>query len=276
MGPPSSWWGEVSAQAVISACMKPGTKRSFYHRNLWWVVALGMIAEQHGFSLVSREYRGSKEKYIWCCFKGHEWLSRYDGIIAGKGCPVCFKATLLSPSERVSRKRQRDKAYAEKNKVEKAKYDRQRRLEKLEELRANDKERYRCDPEKYKARVRRYQQENRDKVNKYSRERYRSDPVHKLKVTLRNRINKAIFHCFKSGSHVRDLGCSVEQLMSHLEARFLPGMTWENHGKWHIDHIKPLASFDLTQRDQFLQAAHYTNLQPLWGPDNLKKGARVL
>lgn len=51
-------------------------------------------------------------------------------------------------------------------------------------------------------------------------------------------------------------------------------MTWENHGKygWHIDHIKPLVSFDLTERKQFLEAVHFSNLQPLWSGDNLRKG----
>ncbi len=78
----------------------------------------------------------------------------------------------------------------------------------------------------------------------------------------------------KIGSAVRDLGCSVSELMAHLEIKFQPGMTWENWGSWHIDHIKPLASFDLTNREQFLIACHYTNLQPLWASDNLAKGAR--
>lgn len=64
------------------------------------------------------------------------------------------------------------------------------------------------------------------------------------------------------------------ELRAHLETRFLPGMTWENYGAWHIDHVRPLASFDLTDRAQLLQACHYTNLQPLWARDNRSKGAR--
>jgi hypothetical protein len=51
-------------------------------------------------------------------------------------------------------------------------------------------------------------------------------------------------------------------------------MTWANHGEWHIDHIRPLASFDLRKEDHLVLAFHYTNLQPLWAQENLRKGAR--
>jgi hypothetical protein len=69
------------------------------------------------------------------------------------------------------------------------------------------------------------------------------------------------------------VGCTWDHLVSHLEARFLPGMTWENRREWHIDHIRPLASFDLLDHEQQRAANHYTNLQPLWAEDNLRKGA---
>ena len=77
----------------------------------------------------------------------------------------------------------------------------------------------------------------------------------------------------KVGSAVGDLGCSVEFLKQYLEFKFQSGMTWDNHSQfgWHIDHIIPLSSFDLTDREQFLKACHYTNLQPLWWNENLSK-----
>jgi hypothetical protein len=77
----------------------------------------------------------------------------------------------------------------------------------------------------------------------------------------------------RSGSAVRDLGCTIPELRAHLEKQFQLNMTWKNHGLygWHIDHIKPLVKFDLTNRDQFLQACNYTNLQPLWAAQNLCK-----
>jgi hypothetical protein len=71
--------------------------------------------------------------------------------------------------------------------------------------------------------------------------------------------------------------CNVKKsLKLYLESKFQPGMSWDNWGRtgWHIDHIKPLALFNLSDRKQFLEACHYTNLQPLWAKDNLSKGDR--
>jgi len=119
---------------------------------------------------------------------------------------------------------------------------------------------------------------NRDAVQNYRtnycKSRRREDPVYRLQCNLRCRFRNALKRNFKSGSAVRDLGCTIPELKLYLEARFAPGMTWDNYGAWHVDHIKPLASFDLTDREQLLRACHYTNLQPLWAGDNLRKGAR--
>ncbi len=67
------------------------------------------------------------------------------------------------------------------------------------------------------------------------------------------------------------VGCDVKTLREHIQKQFLKGMTWENQGKWHIDHRKPCARFDLNKEEERHQCFHYTNLQPLWGPDNLSK-----
>ena len=96
-----------------------------------------------------------------------------------------------------------------------------------------------------------------------------------LQARLVNNLRKALHNGQKVGSAVRDLGCSISQLKHHLESRFQPGMSWGNYGQWHIDHIKPLDGFDLTNRAQFLRACHFTNLQPLWKTDNLSKGIKL-
>ena len=97
---------------------------------------------------------------------------------------------------------------------------------------------------------------------------------YRISGNLRSRISKYIKKNKKVGSVVRDLGCTINELKTYLELKFQDGMTWNNYGEWHIDHIKPLASFDLTDRKQLLEACHYTNLQPLWAEDNLSKGSK--
>ena len=72
-----------------------------------------------------------------------------------------------------------------------------------------------------------------------------------------------------------DLGCSVGEFKLYLEVQFQPGMVWENYGvEWHIDHITPLSWFDLSDKEQFSKACHYSNLQPLWKDENFSKGNR--
>jgi hypothetical protein len=110
--------------------------------------------------------------------------------------------------------------------------------------------------------------ENKRIYNNFKRN---TDEIYKLKSNLRSRILVALKNNFKVGSVIRDLGCSIEELKQHLESKFKDGMSWENQGKWHIDHIRPLSSFDLINREQFLQACHFSNLQPLWAEENLRK-----
>lgn len=69
------------------------------------------------------------------------------------------------------------------------------------------------------------------------------------------------------------VGCTPNELKQHIESLFQRGMTWENRELWHVDHIRPLASFDLSNPEQQHQAMHWTNLQPLWSADNVKKGS---
>jgi len=111
-------------------------------------------------------------------------------------------------------------------------------------------------------------------ITTYSKNRYNSNIQYRLAKLLRVRIRDSLKNQkLKTGSAVRDLGCSIEELKIYLEKRFQPHMSWENQGQWHIDHIIPLSKFDLTNREQLLKACHFTNLQPLWAKDNKTKGA---
>ena len=122
-----------------------------------------------------------------------------------------------------------------------------------------------------------WKKENRDAYNAYHRNRYHTNINHKLASRIRNRINDVLNGKVKV-SHVLDvLGCSLDFLKVHIEKQFKDGMSWSNWNKWgwHIDHITPLDSFDLSDKEQFAKAVHYTNLQPMWATDNWSKGNRI-
>jgi len=115
-------------------------------------------------------------------------------------------------------------------------------------------------------------QDRRNREDKYRKERI----DYRIKQSLRKRIRSAIMGFCKSKSTLRVLGCTVEELKNHLESKFSEGMTWDNYGYrgWHIDHIKPCALFNLERSEEQQQCFHYTNLQPLWAKDNMKKGKK--
>ena len=131
-------------------------------------------------------------------------------------------------------------------------------------------------PKEYFANYRKkeiYKEYQKKYQNKYILKRLSFDINFKLRYVLRSRISGCMkrIKTKKGGSAVRDLGCSIDEFKIYIEAKFKNGMSWNNHGQWHIDHIKPLSKFDLTDREQFLEACHYTNLQPLWAIENLSK-----
>jgi hypothetical protein len=127
---------------------------------------------------------------------------------------------------------------------------------------------------------------NKKKISNSLRQYYNKNPRHcdpklkllnKIKGNLRNRLNKAINGNYKTGSAVKDLGCSIEDFKLYMESQFQPGMSWDNHtvNGWHIDHIIPLSKFDLTDHEKLKKACHYSNLRPLWAKDNLSKSDKV-
>ena len=130
---------------------------------------------------------------------------------------------------------------------------------------------------------RQYRKDNLEKIKKKEREynkfRRDKDLNHIFYKRFRSRIRKTLIaqHAEKSNTTYELTGCDWIELRKHFESLFTEGMTWNNHGRygWHIDHITPCASFDLTDPDQQKICFHYSNLQPLWAEDNLKKGAKV-
>ena len=110
----------------------------------------------------------------------------------------------------------------------------------------------------------------------YMRRRRAADPVYAFTVKIRVMLMKALRKkgYTKRSKSQQIIGCTWGELVAHIESKFQPGMTWENRGEWHIDHITPLATAE-TEAD-IIRLNHYTNLQPLWAADNLRKGDRVL
>lgn len=137
-------------------------------------------------------------------------------------------------------------------------------------------------PEKKKIADAVYKEKNREKRkplnNQYMINRRRSDEQFRLIGVCRCRIYKALIEqdVEKQMPTKELIGCSVTDLKKHIESKFKDGMGWENYGLsgWHIDHIKPLSLFDLSDPVELLKACHFTNLQPLWAKENLSKGNR--
>jgi len=124
-----------------------------------------------------------------------------------------------------------------------------------------------------------YYQQNKARILReqaeYSKARASADPAYRLLRRLRKRVWDALVNGYKAAPTLELIGCSVDALMDHLEAQFSDGMTWENYGDWHVDHIRPCASFDLTDPAQQRECFHFSNLQPLWAEENIRKGAKL-
>ncbi len=137
---------------------------------------------------------------------------------------------------------------------------------------------YKVNKSKILAKNKQYYSKNRDKIlansSKSWNHRYHNDLNFRLAKILRSRLYCAINNNQKNGSAVDDLGCSIEELKRYLESQFQEDMSWDNYGKWHIDHIKPLCLFNLSDKIELMEACNYNNLQPLWAKDNLQKGKK--
>lgn len=165
-----------------------------------------------------------------------------------------------------------EKARIEKLKEEKKEKVNAYRLKNAEKINALRREHYKENREKILLRNNKYAGENKEKINKQERNRRKADINYKITRNLRSRLYGTIKKGHKSASTMQLLGCTIEHLMTHLESKFTQGMTFDNYGEWHIDHIRPCASFDLTDTKQQEVCFNYTNLQPLWADDNLSKG----
>jgi len=106
---------------------------------------------------------------------------------------------------------------------------------------------------------------------KYNLLKRKTNINYKILQNLRKRIWDALKNNYKSETTINLVGCSIDKLKQHIENKFKVDMNWKNYGKWHIDHIKPCASFNLSKPSEQKKCFHYKNLQPLWANENLRK-----
>jgi len=194
----------------------------------------------------------------------HKDKHKTDGL-----CTTCKSCKRAYRKSYYSENREKavidSKSWYKSNRDKAAKARKIYRLRNIEKSKRIRKSQYWKNPEKAK---------EQNKI--YARERARVDPVYRLRLRCRKRIWAA----FKEGGYSKNsssfdmIGCSIDELTHHLESKFTKGMSWDNYGEWHVDHIVPLASANT--ESEVIALCHYTNLQPLWANENLSKGAKIL
>jgi hypothetical protein len=141
---------------------------------------------------------------------------------------------------------------------------------------------YEANRETERARCQKFFAENPTYRVDYERRRYQEDEQWRIRKILRARLTAIVKRGMgkKLGPTLELLGCTLDEFRAHIESQWAEGMSWDNLGHvgdvWHIDHIRPCASFDLTDLEQQKACFHWSNLQPLWAADNQRKGAKLV
>ena len=112
----------------------------------------------------------------------------------------------------------------------------------------------------------------REKNNKFKNKFYKENPFERMKKNLRSRIREFLTEENKSKRTMEVVGLTKEQFIEYIENKFVEDMSWDNYGKWHLDHIIPLCTANT--EEEFIKLNHYTNLQPLWAIDNIRKNRK--
>ena len=205
---------------------------------------------------------------------------KIENDIEMKHCPTCDKWKQLSEYNKQSsswdklarmcricyceyknNKRKTDENYREKDILYNNKYKQSGRRKEVSKIRYENKK-----------------EEINKKQVEYNKKRYNSDSYFRAVFCMRTRISKLLRqkNADKNNKFYNYLGCNKSEFIEYFQSKFKEGMKWENHGEWHIDHIKPCALFNLLDEEEQKKCFHYTNLQPLWAFENLSKGCKYI
>lgn len=213
----------------------------------------------------------SKCKIVKKFSEFHKQKDKQDGYRSH--CKSCRIQTFKDNEKQLVKRR---KKLRQQNKDKINKRAREHYAKNIDLMRQKSKEYYQLNKDRLliRNRLRSKTEKTKKRVCKRLRQRKEQDPAYKALCNLRRRIAAIIRGNPKADTSKRLLGCTKEKFIEHIESQFIDGMTWKNYGYygWHIDHIIPCSSFDMSDTEQQKQCFHYTNLQPLWMQDNLLKG----
>lgn len=227
--------------------------------------------------ITRKEAAEREEKYYYTgkpCRQGHTAQRYVKGFDC---CQCCAERALLYRVGNKEKIAANNKLYREEHKEKAAEYSKQYYVDNKENLTASNKM-YRIankDVIINKNKNKNYRETHKEERSIYQKTRYDSDVQYRLATLIRSRLTRALKRRSKKGSAVKLLGCSISELVTHFESLFTEGMNWSNQGEWHIDHVIPLAYYDLENEEDLAKVCHYSNLQPLWALDNIVKGDKL-
>lgn len=210
------------------------------------------------------------------CVRGHV-AERYTNNAM---CVVCTGDHNRSQANKDARQRlAKTPEYREKNRLKAAEYHAANREQVIKKMAVRNKAYYAKNRERVKDQTLEYQRANGELRNAYKSrwmaERAKVDPEFAMLLTMRKFVSRMMDRIkakrVQSARTTEIVGYTPAEFVAHIEPMFKPGMTWSNHGLWHVDHIRPLSTFDLTDPQQQKMANSLHNLQPMWAKPNLKK-----
>lgn len=168
------------------------------------------------------------------------------------------------------------KTYYEKNRDKIIEYNKARYKNNKEKILDYRRKYYEDNKEELYKKQKEYRNKHRENRNKLEKNKRDNNNIYKLSINIRTLIAKTIRDkgLTKSTKTEEILGCTIEEFITYIQSKFQKGMTLGNHGEWHIDHIIPVSN--AKTEEELIKLNHYTNLQPLWAKDNLKKRNKII